>query len=218
MAFQIRPESSEVHYQFFYKEPWFSAAEDKKRTSILKKVLKKFNLRLNDIDFTRKSPSDKFFSFYKIYDKSFLEVFFGLEEAKAQINRPISETQIKDLFSWLYNVCKEQSIKQQSISLIRHFSTEGNLFSYLDELNPKTPENFQEALESKGVIYGFHDSENELHVHIVVSNSIVVPNGLYLNTEFIFSPNLHDYKSAHKIAKEKYEMILNELNLQIANG
>ena len=134
---------------------------------------------MNDIKFAPETPSDKLYSFYKFYDDdSFFEVFFGLEEVKAQISSPISETQISDLFSWLYNICKENSIEQQRITLIQHFSTVESLFLYFDKLNPKTPENFQEALDSKGVIYGFQDSENQLHMQILISNSLVVPNGL----------------------------------------
>ena len=214
MELIIKPTSAEIIYYLVFKEPLLSVVE-KSRIPLIKKFLKSFDLRLNDIKFNAEKPSNNFLSFFKFYDTTYFDVAFGLEEITAKISRPIDESQIPQLFGKLYSIIKDNDIVRQRINTTLHYSTEGDLTEYLDTLNPIIPEDFRESLSGKGVIYALKDSENQLDVHLVLSHSIIVPNGIYLNIEFNFSPNVFDFKSAYKIAKEKYESFLEVFNLRI---
>jgi hypothetical protein len=62
------------------------------------------------------------------------------------------------------------------------------------------------------------DQENQLYTHLVVSHSLLLADGLFVSIDFNFSPNLHDFRTAYKIAKEKHYNVFSELNLINVDG
>jgi hypothetical protein len=218
MELKIRSFSSETAYFLVFQEPWLSVAIDKARTNLIKKILKSFELSLNDIKFHQETPSNRFLSFFKFLGQALFDVSLGLEDVTAKLNRPTDEKQIKELFGRVYSILKENTIVQQRFSIAQHFSIDGDLMDYFNDLNPNTPESFQETLSGKGVVYAMQDSENQLYTHLVVSHSLLLAGGLYVSIDFNFSPNLHDFRTAYKIAKEKHYNIFRELNLINVDG
>lgn len=218
MELKIRPFSSETTFFLVFQEPWLTVVTDKARINLIKKIMKSFELHLNDIKFHQETPSNRFLSFFKFLGQTFFDVSLGLEEVTAKLNRPADEKQIKELFGRVYSILKENTIVQQRFSIAQHFSTDGDLMGYLNNLNPNTPDRFIESLSGKGVVYAMQDQENQFYTHLVVSHSLLIADGLYVSIDFNFSPNLHDFRTAYKLAKEKHYNIFSELNLINVDG
>lgn len=217
MQLIIKPASADINYQASYKEPILSVIQNEVRIVLIKKILETFELRLNNIKFNDRNPSNEYIHFSKYLGQCFFDVSFGLEEIAARIGTPEDEAQVIDLLTKLHTLLKDYIIASQKLTVQRHFEAEGSVDSYLQSLNATIPRNLQSHLSGRGVIYDLSYPEHELSIQILISSSIVIENGLYLYVHFGFSPNKYDFDDALELTKTQYDFILNELELKIAS-
>ncbi len=216
MKLIVKPSFVEFRYEAVLKESMLSVTVEESRISLMKKFLKAFDLRLNDIKFDDQALSNNYIHFSKFYGPTFFDVSFGLEEISARLRMPTDEAQVADLYGRLFQIFEDNPISVQRMNIQRQCSTEGDVASFFQTLNPHTPKKFQELLYSRGIIYDLKVLEHELYIHVLIANSLAVEGGLYLNIDFEFSPNKYDFENALKIAKDQHEFIFKELGLQIA--
>lgn len=215
MELIVTPVTVDLIYQVFFEEPAFELIKDESRVSLIEKMLKSFELRLNDLKFNGEALSDNFIHFSKLYAPGFLNVSFGLEEVSASLRNPRDEAQVADAYGRLFKLFEQNPISRQIMTIQRQLSTEGDSISFLNSLNPHYPSNFERFLERRGVYYTLKIPENELTIYVTVVSSLFVENGVFLSIENHFSPNRYDFKNAFKIAKERHDFILKELNISI---
>ena len=216
MELIVKPSFVEFRYETVLKESMLSVTVEESRISLIKKFLKAFDLRLNDIKFDGQALSNNYIHFSKFYNSTFFDVSFGLEEISASLRMPTDEAQVADLYGKLFQIFEDNPISVQRMNIQRQCSTEGDVASFFQTLNPHTPKKFKELLYSRGMIYDLKVLEYELYIHVLIANSLVVKGGLYLNIDFEFSPNKYDFENALRIAKDQHEFIFKELGLKIA--
>jgi hypothetical protein len=216
MELMVKPSFVEFRYEAVLKESMLSVTVEESRISLIKKFLKAFDLRLNDIKFDGQALSNNYIHFSKFYGSTFFDVSFGLEEISARLRMPTDEAQVADLYGRLFQIFEDNPISVQRMNIQRQCSTEGDVASFFQTLNPHTPKKFQELLYSRGMIYDLKVLEHELYIHVLIANSLVVEGGLYLNIDFEFSPNKYDFENALRITKDQHEFIFKELGLKIA--
>jgi len=209
------PEQVNISYTANLKEPMLHLTEEKEKISLQKKLINAFDLRLNDIKFNRYSPSDNYIHFYKFYGASFFDVNFGLEEISARLGTPIDPEQVRDLYGRLYKVFGETPVSRQSMTIDRHLSLQVNIDQFLETFTTYVPNEFQESLFGRGVIYNLKNEDHKLFSQIMLTKSLVVKDGLFLNMMFNFFPNQYDFEKAFEIAKIQHDFILNELGIDI---
>ena len=108
-------------------------------------------------------------------------------------------------------------IGHQRIVIGEHFSTDEDVIMHFDSLNPFTPDGFEDSIKSKGVIYNLVDNEYGFNTDIVMSNSLLVKEGIYLHLDLQFSPNKLSFKDMFEVVKERYQQITSALGLEIVD-
>ena len=211
---------TEISYYVTYSNPLLNLASEKNRQNILNKIMSSFNIRLNDVKYGAETPSDRFFHFQKFIDKTDLKVSLGVEELSVKIINPKDEADIYTLLNKVLNLVKSIKgfdIGHQRISNSQHFSTDDDFFQYLNSLNPFTPNEFEESLKSKGVIYRLVDKEYDFNIFVAMDKSIIIKEGIYLSIDLQFSPNKLSFQDMFGIAKERYQKITSAFALEIAD-
>lgn len=215
MRLIVRPLDRYLMYQGFYEKPMLELSKEELRISLINKFLKAFELRLDNIKFNIETASNNYIYFSKFDGPTVFNVSFGLEEVSARLHNPQNEAQGTDLYGKLFQILEQIPISHQKMIINQHFSTRGDVASFLKSLNPNCPGNFKKFLHGRGVYYILKISEHELTIYITLVNSLLFPGGLYLSIENDFSPNKYDFQNAFKIAGEHHDFILKELNLNI---
>lgn len=211
---------TEISYYVSYSNPLLNLASEKNRQNILNKIMSSFNIRLNDVKFGAETPSDRFFHFQKFLDKTDLKVSLGVEELSVKIINPKDEADIYTLLNKVLNLVKSFKgfdIGHQRIVISEHFSTDDDIVQHLNSFNPFTPNEFEESLKSKGLIYRLVDNEYDFNIFIVMDKSIAVKDAIYLNIDLQFSPNKFSFQDMFGVAKERYQKITSALGLEISN-
>ncbi len=215
MELDIKPTHTDISYQVSFSEPMMTLATEAVRLPVIKQISKEFSLRLNDIKFDQNYPSNNFIHFSRYFLNTFIDVSIGLEEITVKINQPENEKQVRLFFDSLFNIIEEGKSSGQRATLARHFSTDGNVMSFMEIINPYTPDNFQRHLEGKGAIFELRIPEHELTCQIVLANSLLVTGGLYLNVDFHFSPAKYNFNELYDVVIDNYRSITDSLNLRI---
>jgi len=217
MGLIIRPVETSLLWQVFFKEPQLELSREENRLSLITKLLKSFDLRLNDLKFNQLTPSNNFIHFFKLYGQTFLDVSFGLEEISAILRAPQNEEQVLDLLNRLFQVIKERPVSEQKFSIRMQCATEGgNITTFFQTLSrPVGPRRFRGVLRGKGFIYDLTFPEYGLIISVVIANSLVVDGGLYLHIEYLFSPNQYDFENAFGIITNRLDFITKGLNIQL---
>jgi hypothetical protein len=215
MELVVRPVGTDLFYQASFSEPMLELVRDEVRESLVRNLVKNFNLRLNDIRFDTGTLSDNFIHFSKFEGISWFDVSYGLEQVRAIIRNAQKEEQVTGLYAKLAECFKDYPISKHQMNIQRQLSTEGDAASYLKSLNPEVPTAFENVLDGRGVFYTLKIPEHELKIGITLVSSLFVKGGLYLSIENDFSPNLYDFSEAFKIARKHHDFILKELNLRI---
>ncbi len=211
---------TEISYSVSYSNPLLNLASEKNRQNILNKIMSSFNVRLNDVKFSAETPSDRFFHFQKFLDRTSLKVSLGVEELSVKIINPKDEADVYTLLNKVLNLVKSLkgfNIGHQRISISENFSTDDDFVQHFNSLNPFTPDEFEESLKSKGVIYRLVDNEYGCNIFIVMDKSIIAIADIYLNIDLQFSPNKLSFQDMSGVVKERYPKITSALGLEIAN-
>jgi hypothetical protein len=215
MELAVKLKTSDLRYRVFFKEPLFDLLKPEVRIPFIHKILKLFDLRLNDIKVKEDTPSNDHIHFSRFYGASFFNVSFGLEEVEGFLGTARDEAQVVDLYGKFFQLFEQAPISIQRMTIQRHLSTNGDAILFLESLNPNPPSVFKEFLQGTGVHYTLKISEHELTIYITLVESLFVQKGLFLSIDYEFSPNLHDFQNAFKIVKEYHDFILKGLGLQI---
>jgi len=201
---------------FYFDEAQVELAKEEQRITTINKLLKTFDLRLNDLKFNAETLSNNFIHFSKFYDQTFFDVSFGLEEIGALVRNAQSEAQAVDLLSGLFKIFENNPFSGQRCTITLQCSVEGDIKSYLETLSPYTPNNFKSIINGRGLVYNLKVQKHELGIQILIANSLYIEGGLYLNLDFNFSPCSYGFQEALKIVKNQEEFIEKELNLKIS--
>jgi hypothetical protein len=218
MELDIKPTHTDISYQVSFSEPMMTLATEAVRLSVVKQISKEFSLRLNDIKFDHNSPSNNYIQFSRFFLNTYLNVSIGLEEITIKINQPENEKQIHWFFDSFFNIVQEAKSSNQRATLSRHFSTDGDVMSYLETINPYTPDGFQSYLDGKGAIFVLKIPEHELTCQILMANSLLTSGGIYLNVDFHFSPTKYNFSELYDIVINNYRTIIDSLNLRVEGG
>lgn len=187
------------------------------RLRLLNSILNTFQLKLNDIKVRNddESIAGNHFHFSKFHGQAFLDVRYGLEQVVSLVRNPVDKNQLIELFDKVYGLFKGRPMAYQGINLQHQFSIGENPASYLDSLNPHTPERFREYLQGKGVFYTLRFAEHDLGVVVTVVPSLFLQDGIFVAFNFELNPSRYDLPKFLQIAEEYYLLLLQELNLQI---
>ena len=109
----------------------------------------------------------------------------------------------------------EKNVAYQKLELRRNCLAKGDVGQYLQTINSYEPKSSQGKIKGRGLLFDVAFPDNGLRSQIVISNSFHMENGLYLNTIYEFSPNQYSFNEALNIAKEKYDLMLDDFNLTI---
>ena len=113
MELIVKPSFVEFRYEAVLKESMLSVTVEESRISLIKKFLKAFDLRLNDIKFDGQALSNNYIHFSKFYGPTFFDVSFGLEEISARLRMPTGEAQVADLYGRLFQIFEGNPISVQ---------------------------------------------------------------------------------------------------------
>ena len=215
MELVLTPVNVDLFYQASFSEPMLEAVRNENTESLVRNLVKDFNLRLNDIRFNKEALSDNFIHFSKFEGLSWFDVSYGLEQVTAILRNPIREEQVTELYTKLAGSFSDYPISQQRMNIQRQLSTDGDVTAFLKPLNPNPPTNFEKLLDGRGVYYHLKIPEHDLRILITLVDSLFVPGGLFLTIENEFSPNRYDFQGAFKVAKNHHDFILKELNLRL---
>jgi hypothetical protein len=218
MEINIKPALSEAEYGLEYKETFFEGASEKARLSLAKKLIKAYELRFNDIKFDGNQASNKLISFSRFYGDSYFLVEYGLENINSKINRLIDRQQCRQLFGTLYKTVKgkDNLFAWQKFSVRQHFKIQNSsALDYLNSINPFTPQGFISQLFGRGSLFALDVPDHELKIHVLLTNSVIIEDGIYFSIDFIFMQNQYDFADAFDISSSQYDFILNELNLKL---
>lgn len=213
MKLAVESAGTDLFYQAIFREAILEESESKPRFALLKKIMKNFMIRLNDIKFNQETPSDNWIRFSRFYGQTFFNVSLGVEEVSAALRRPVDEAQVKDLYIKFFELFEKFDLSYQKMTIQQQFSVDGDVNKYLNSLNPYTPEKFENQLIEKGVIFRLRINDHDLSIYLVVIKSIIIEGGLYLNIDFEFSPNKYNSYNAYDIVRKYYDFILEGLNL-----
>ncbi len=211
----LTPERAKFNYNAYFAEPSLEDSSEKPRIVLIKKFLKNFGLRLNDLKFDGNSGSDRFISFSRFYGACYFAVSYGLEEVSATIDRPNDVNQVRDLLIGYYNIFQHNKVGRQKIGYQIHCGIEGDLKQLLEMLNSSIPENLVESSIGRGTIYDLKITEHNLIIHVLMANSLVLRNRLYLSFEFDFNPNIYTFKEAFETALKVNKNILKSYNMTL---
>lgn len=201
-----------------YKEAMVSLIEhEEKRTSLIKKFLKAFGLRLDEIKFGRETLSGNFIHFLRKYDSTFFDVSFGLEEASSKLLNIENDDQALDLYGRLFQILDEIPISLLRFNIHQQLSAETDIDLFLESLNSNIPTGFKDMLKGSGVQYNLEIPKHNLKVYITLSSSILYDNAIFLSIEYQFLPYSYDFQTSSKIIKEYYGLALKELGLDMKN-
>ena len=209
------PTAADFFWQVFFEEPQFELAKEEQRITTVNKLLKTFDLRLNDLKFNAETLSNNFIHFSKFYDQTFFDVSFGLEEIGALVRNPQSEAQAVDLLTGLFKIFENNPFSGQRCTITLQCSVEGDIKSYLETLSPYTPDNFKNIIYGRGLIYSLKIRKHQLTIQVLIANSVYVEGGLYLNLDFHFSPSPYSFREGLKIVQDQVNSIEKELNFKI---
>jgi hypothetical protein len=218
MEIIIKPVVSDAEYGLEYKEAFFEGASEKKRVSLAKKLIKAYDLRLNDLKYDGEQPSNKLISFSRFYGETYFTVEYGLESINSGINRLINREQCRQLFGTLYKTVKgkDNLFAWQKFSIRQHLEIQNSsALDYLNSINPFTPQGFKSQLIGRGSLFQFAVPDHELKIHVLLTNSAIIEGGIYFVIDFIFKQNQYDFTDAFDISSSQYNFILNELNLNL---
>ncbi len=215
MGLVVKTVETNLTYNVYFKSPQLELSKEDRRLNLIGKILKAFEIRLNDIKVNIESPSNNILHFSKLFGRSFFDVSLGYEEYTVKLRNPENKNQISDLCGKLAQIFKSVPVSRQMVHIQQHFATEGDATNYLKSLNPSCPTNFKEILHQSGVHYTLKIPSHELTTDITLVGSLFVPGGLYFSEGMDFFPNLYDFKKTFKISNEYHEFILKELGLKI---
>ena len=210
----VNPETTDFHCSLVFAEPQIELAGEERRFPLIRQVMKRFLIRLNDIRFNVNSPSNDYLHFSRFYGQAYLDVSFGLEEIEVWFRRIESENQLLEVLSDFFEVIKGISVSIQRMALHQHFSSEGDVQGFLNSIIPNHPEAFGGYLTKKGVFYTLRAEEHNSTIHIMAAESFFVQGGLYLSIESEFAPNNYESQDALKIAREHNSFVLSGLGIQ----
>lgn len=146
----VNPESTDFHCSLVFAEPQIELAGEERRFPLIRQVMKRFLIRLNDIRFNVNSPSNDYLHFSRFYGQAYLDVSFGLEEIEVWFRRIESENQLLEVLSDFFEVIKGISVSIQRMALHQHFSSEGDVQGFLNSIIPNHPEAFGARNSNKG--------------------------------------------------------------------
>jgi hypothetical protein len=189
--------------------------KEESRISLVRRFLKAFDLRLDELKFSTETLSGNFIHLTKGYSSALFVLSFGLEETSATLYKARNKQQALDLYGRLFQILEEIPISTLRFNISQHFSTEGDLSSYLKSLSPKAPNEFESLLAGRGVFYNLRLEDHNLTIFITLVNSLVVPNGLFLGVENQFSPYALDFSALSGTVAKHYAFVLKELGLEV---
>lgn len=208
----------DITYTVSFKDAMLDIILDNNvRLHLLDSIIKTFQLKLNDIKVRNDDQgiAGNHFHFSKFYGQSFLDVRYGLEEVAALVRNPTSKDQLIDLLSKVYGLFKDRPITSQMINMQHQLRIGRNPMTYLESLNPYTPEGFREALQGKGVFYTLGHAEHDLVIVVTVAPSVFHPEGVFVAVNYEFRPSRYDFPKVCEIAEQYYSLIFQELNLKV---
>ncbi len=189
--------------------------KEEARIAFIERLCSSFLLRLNDIKFKIDEPSNSFFNFSKFYGKSFLSAKIGFEETFISIRNPNNESLVFDICNRLSDIFFTKDFKSISFNIREHCKSFGDLQKYLEQFIPNCPDEFHDNLTGRGVSYTIKVEDKNLSFAITLSNSLFIDNGLFVAVDFVFEPCKFDFLKAFEIAKDQFNLILENLNLKI---
>jgi len=205
----------DVRFRVIFSERQFDLVRQEPQISFIDKILKSFDLNLNNITLDNTALANNYIHFSKFYDQTWVDVAIGLEEFEYVIRYAKSDEQIFHLYNKLTKLIEQYPISFQRITIQQHLSSEGDVISFLRSLNPNLPSSFKDIIRSTGAHYFLKIPDHELTIYIMIVESLFTPGGLYLTIENEFSPNKYDFVKSYEIIKEYYDFILKALNLSI---
>lgn len=216
MKLVVRPAGTDLFYQVSFAEPMFDLLRDEPRRSLVRDLVKSFDLSLNSIRFNRETPSNDFIHFTKFEGSNgWFEVSYGLETVTAQFKNPLKEERVSDLYAKLARCFEQYPVRSQRMNIQQQLSTAGELDSFLESLNPSVPTGFESALDGRGAFYTLTFPDQNLKIHISLVSSLFLAKGLFLSIENDFSPNLYKFEETFEIVGKHRDFILGELDLEI---
>lgn len=216
MKIHVKSKRTDVSYFAEFKEPVFGLLENHElRGSIIKQLLKSYRMRLNDFRMNNDQPSDKLLMFKKFDDPSFFEVVFGIDQVTADLKTVRDRIQKKYLYESLAPLLKLGTIKSQRVIIDRQLSTKDNAKAYLQSLSPYCPAPFEGILQSQGAQYVLQEPDSKATIRILITESLFIPEGLYLYINISFPENMYGYQEALDKFEEIDTFAVNALEIEI---
>lgn len=218
MDLVVQAVETDLTHMVTFKEPQLELSKEDNRLRIINNLLKTFEIKINDIKVNLEAPSNNLWHFSRFFGRAFLDASLGLEEYTARLRNPNDKDQVSALYGKLAELFKSVPIKNQTVIIQQHLSTDGDATSHLNSLNPSCPANFKDILEQAGVHYKLKIPLHELTINITLVGSIFIPEGLYLSETMSFSQNLYDFEKTFEVLYEYHGFILKELGLSMEDN
>jgi hypothetical protein len=213
MELNVKSADPSIGCRISFKNAMLDLAKETNRFSLIDRIVKLFDLHLNDVKFNNDNISYNYIHFSKFVDGSFFDVFFGLEIVEANLQSAKSEEQVRAIYGNLFEIIGQFPISRLKININQHLATDENSELYLESLNPNIPTDFQKYIKGRGVYYTLDFKEHNLTTYITLVNSLFIPKGIYLSIENDFLTDSCNFSQIYQVTKDYYDFILKELKL-----
>lgn len=211
---KIKPFKTDIVTHAYYKETMLGLAKEDSRLSLVRRLQQSFGIRLDSIKFNSDTASGNFIHFTKYYGPALFGLSFGLEEASANLWDAQSGQQASELFGGMVKILNEIPLRSLHVNMARHFSTDGDLESYLESLNPHVPEGFKPQLSGRGAFYNLRVAEHDVRIFMTIVNSLLATKGLFVGIDYQFEPFTLDYGGLSEMLLKYNGFIMKELMLE----
>lgn len=216
--YRIISERSETNWEAYLNKPLFDIVREDNRIALSGYLVEVFGLSIDDIKFNTQSLSNNYIVFSKIYGQTWVNVSIGLEMVSCRIAHPETADQIIETISKIHNIYTNADINEYNVEINVHYSFAGNLEKYLSNFYNCIPNAFEDCFDGGGIIYGLGWPKEKMKCHVVLSKSLVVDKGIYLATNFKYSPDNNDYNELVKAIKDRRDFVLSGLKLVAEEG
>jgi hypothetical protein len=187
MAAKLVPQHASCSWEFKFAKPAIEELAEEKRLAFIGKLIKVFNLQLDDIDFNIQKASHEYIRFTRLFEGSLVDFSIGMESAKISINEYTNPNVLKKSYFDLASMINGRELNSVSLAIHRHCSLDGDIRALFDRLCSYDPPSFSEKIMGRGVSYFLEFNEIDLFLIFGVSPSLSVENGIFITFYFQYT-------------------------------
>jgi hypothetical protein len=218
MKYNLSPVSADSSYTFYFKEPLIDLYKPSTRFDLIGRLLKEFRISIDDLKIETGKPSGQALEFSKFYGDIWLGVLIGLEKVEATF-RPVPKDELlSKCCSGLYDIFGKDLLASYGMTVRAHLTVKEGAAAFLESLNPNVPPVLAPLVKARGVSFEFEIPQHELVIGVIITNSVVYSNAIYLALDGKFSSNRYSFEEACAYFRENVNRIGQAFSIELEKG